>query len=61
MMLWWIGAALVWLVSAACIVVAMVKVFRGKAPAFGKQALSLYAFHGVAALLALWLAFAAAG
>lgn len=34
----------------------MSEVFRGKMTAFGKKALPMYAFHGVTAVLALWLA-----
>lgn len=37
----------------------MAEVFRGKESAFSTKIMSMYAFHGVTALLALWLAFKA--
>ncbi|HWI65138.1 MAG TPA: hypothetical protein VNT75_25190 [Symbiobacteriaceae bacterium] len=37
----------------------MAEVFRGKTGALSQKALTMYGFHGVTALLALWLAFKA--
>jgi hypothetical protein len=37
----------------------MAEVFRGRESAFSKKILTMYGFHGVTALLALWLAFKA--
>lgn len=39
----------------------MAEVFRGKTRALSGKAMSMYGFHGVTALLALWLAFKAVG
>jgi hypothetical protein len=39
----------------------MAEVFRGKAKAFSLKVLPWYGFHGVTALLALWLIFKALG
>lgn len=55
-MIWWIGAGLVWLLSAVCIFTAMWEVWRGKSRTFSRRIMSMYGFHGVTALLALWLA-----
>lgn len=60
-MVWWIAAALVWIVSAGCILCAMASVFRGQTKAFAPKALTLYSVHGVTAVLALWLAVKALG
>jgi len=60
-MLWWIATAVVWLASAGAIFLAMANVVRRKSRAFSARTLSLYGFHGVTALLALWLAVKAMG
>jgi hypothetical protein len=39
----------------------MAEVFRGKYAALSKQAIGGYAFHGVTALLALWMFMKAVG
>ena len=52
---WWIGAILVWLVSAACIVGTIVEVAIGKSRPFKPDNWGAFAFHGATAILVLWL------
>jgi len=54
-MWWWIGAIVVWLASAVCIIGTIVEIAIGKKRAFEPENLGAYAFHGVTAILALWM------
>ena len=52
---WWVGAFVVWLVSASCIIGTMVEMRMGK---YGWRAGPFWGavvFHGATAILALWL------
>jgi hypothetical protein len=61
MMGWWIGAFLVWLASAACIIGTIVEIVSGKKRPFEAENLGAYLFHGSTAILALWLLVKALG
>ncbi len=53
---WYIAAAVVWLMSAGCIIGTLIELARGKAKA--RKPGDFWggvAFHGVTAVLALWL------
>ncbi|MFH0800944.1 MAG: hypothetical protein V2A78_00960 [bacterium] len=58
---WWIGAILVWLVSAACIISTIFEVLSGKKRLFEAENFGAYIFHGSTAILALWLLVKALG
>ena len=53
---WYIGAAVVWLASASCIIGTICELAAGKAKARRKcDFWGAVAFHGVSAIAALWL------
>ena len=54
-MWWWIGAILVWLVSAACIIGTCYEIITGKKKLTEGENIGAYFFHGATAILALWL------
>jgi hypothetical protein len=54
-MWWWIGAIVIWLASAGCIIATIVEIAIGKKRAFEGENLGAYAFHGITAILALWM------
>jgi len=54
-MFWWISAFVVWAISAAWIIAILAEVFRGKSAALSPKLLPGYGFHGVTAILSLWL------
>ena len=54
-MWWWIGAIVVWLASAVCIIGTIVEIAIGKKRAFEPENFGAYAFHGITAVLALWM------
>jgi len=60
-MFWWIGAIVVWLASAACIIGTIFEIVTGKKRPFEPENLGAYAFHGATAILALWLLVKAIG
>jgi hypothetical protein len=60
-MLWWIGTALVWLISATWITFILADVFRGKSSALASKNFPGYAIHGATAVLALWMVTKALG
>ncbi len=60
-MYWWIGAILVWLLSAACIISTMVEIVQGKKRLFEGESVGAIVFHGATAILALWFLFKALG
>jgi len=56
---WWAGAIIAWLASAGCIISTIVEVKQGKSGPKGPKAGEYWGavvFHGVTAILALWLA-----
>ncbi len=53
--LWWIGAIVVWLASAICIIGTLCGLFVGKEKATKGGFWGGVAFHGVTAIIALWL------
>jgi len=53
--LWFTGAAIVWLASAACIIGTIWELATGKADLRKGDFWGGVAFHGVTAILALWL------
>jgi len=55
---WWVTGIAVWLASAACILSTIFELKAGKVSPVGKKAEDFWgavAFHGVTAVLALWL------
>jgi hypothetical protein len=60
-MAWWIGAAVVWLASAVCIIGTIAEVLTGRKRPFQAENLGAYVFHGATAVLALWLLMNALG
>ena len=52
---WWVACIVVWLFSAACIIVTLVRIISGKKKPFGAENFGAYIFHGSTAILALWL------
>jgi hypothetical protein len=58
-MYWWIGAILVGLLSAVCIISTMVEIISGKKRLFEAESVGAIVFHGVTAILALWFLFKA--
>lgn len=53
--LWLIGAIIVWLASAACIIGTLYELSAGKAKAKGANFWGGVAFHAVTAVAALWM------
>ena len=58
---WFIGAIVVWLASAGCIIGTVVEWFVGKAGLRKGDTWGGIAFHGATAILALWLFLKAIG
>lgn len=55
---WWLSAIIVWLASAACIISTIVELKQGKTGPKGPKQTDFWGavvFHGVTAILALWL------
>jgi hypothetical protein len=55
---WWVSGILCWLMSAACIISTIVELKMGKVSPRGPKAVDFWgavAFHGITAILALWL------
>jgi hypothetical protein len=58
---WLIGAVIVWLLSAACILTTMYEVGVGKSGVRKGDFWGVVVFHGITAILALWLLLKALG
>jgi hypothetical protein len=61
---WWVGAIIVWLASAICIISTMVELKQGKTGPVGPKAGEFWGavvFHGATAILVLWLLLKALG
>ena len=58
---WFIGAVIVWLASAACIIGTLYELAVGKAHLRKGDFWGGVAFHGATAILALWLLLKALG
>ncbi|MDQ7823686.1 MAG: hypothetical protein RDV48_12885 [Candidatus Eremiobacteraeota bacterium] len=55
---WWLGAVLVWIMSAACIISTIAEMKTGKTGPRGPKAGDFWgavAFHGITAILVFWL------
>ena len=52
---WWIGAIVLWPLSAACILSTLVGVAVGSSRPFKPDNWGAFVFHGATAILALWL------
>ena len=58
-MWWWIVAVVIWITSAMAILATLYEVGSGKKKIFDNENIAAYGFHGITAVLALWLFFKA--